>query len=381
MSSVQRKPVGQAARDQRQLALGELALQGLGLGADGDPSAAGGGAIGGRQQVGEALAHAGAGLEQADAAARRGGRPPRRPGRSGRVARRSPGGPPRARRRRSKAARQPSAAQARVAGRPSARGSALGKRARAPPRGAHGAQREGARSQPSRSASGCQAAARSRRRSVSESSAARSRSARKQAGRGPHVGEGPVRRLAEVEQRGEGAEAVAVDLGQEQQRGLQRVEAAGGRRRRAAARRRRAQHGEVEGDVLADDHGVAGEGAQLLVGRGEGRRAGEVVGRDAGQPLDLQGQRTARVDQGAPGGRDAQGGVEARSPDLDHAVAARVEPGGLGVDDDELCVALPACRRAYHGGRATTRAASGPCPRVRRRVPLGSRPDDPVRYH
>ncbi len=62
--------VRQHLGDQGELVRGELALQRLGLGADDDAAPCGGAVERRRQQVGEALAHAGAGLEQADAAAR-----------------------------------------------------------------------------------------------------------------------------------------------------------------------------------------------------------------------------------------------------------------------------------------------------------------------
>ena len=68
MSSDQRQPGGQGGLDQRQVVGGELALQRLCLGADQHALAARRRGEGGRQQVGEALAHAGARLEEADAA-------------------------------------------------------------------------------------------------------------------------------------------------------------------------------------------------------------------------------------------------------------------------------------------------------------------------
>ena len=59
----------QPGGDERQLGAGQLPLQRLGLGADEDAAAGGGARVGRRQQVPEALAHAGPGLEHADAAA------------------------------------------------------------------------------------------------------------------------------------------------------------------------------------------------------------------------------------------------------------------------------------------------------------------------
>ena len=69
MSSAQRQPGRQSGGDERQLGARQLPLQRLGLGAHDDAASGGGPCEGRRQQVGEALAHAGAGLEDADAAA------------------------------------------------------------------------------------------------------------------------------------------------------------------------------------------------------------------------------------------------------------------------------------------------------------------------
>ena len=62
-------PRRQSGGDERQLGAGQLPLQRLGLGAHEDAAAVGGPGVGRRQQVAEALAHAGPRLEDADAAA------------------------------------------------------------------------------------------------------------------------------------------------------------------------------------------------------------------------------------------------------------------------------------------------------------------------
>ena len=126
------------------------------------------------------------------------------------------------------------------------------------------------------------------------------------------VGQRAMRRLAELERRRHRGEAVAVDVGVEQKRGMERVEGPGTPRRCAAARRARAEHAQVEGDVLTDDEGVAGQLAQLVVDLGERRGSGQVVGRDAGETGDLQGQRVGGNGQADPGARDLQVGVDAR---------------------------------------------------------------------
>lgn len=121
------------------------------------------------------------------------------------------------------------------------------------------------------------------------------------------------------------------------------------------------EEADVEGHVVPDDAGIAGEG---LEGRERGRRvrrAAKVLIADAGEPRDGALEVTPGIDErgeSLAGAEPAVGGaVEADGADLDDAVARRIEAGGLEVDRDELLQVA----RFLAGRRRESGAAPGGC--------------------
>ena len=151
-----------------------------------------------------------------------------------------------------------------------------------------------------------------------------------------------------AEMLGHEVKGVAIELGEQDEGCLQCVEGRVGERRQAGVPRLQREPLEVEGQVLPYEYRVAGEGAQLPVGIGEARCAGKRLIGDAGQPLHVQRDRQAGIDELREAPSDGKASVRANSAQLDDAVVDRVETGGLGVDEDKL-------GRACGHGRQDTR--------------------------
>jgi hypothetical protein len=100
------------------------------------------------------------------------------------------------------------------------------------------------------------------------------------------------------------------------------------------------EKGNVEADVVPEERGaIAEEFGETPQRLGQWWRAGEVLGPDPGQARDGRSERAAGIDESdetvGDGELAARVAREAYGPDLDDAVAFRVETGGLEVDRDE----------------------------------------------
>ncbi len=327
----------QPGGDERQLGAGQLPLQRLGLGAHDDAAAGGRACVRRRQQVAEALAHAGASLEDADAAAgeHAGG---------GLGVGHLTG-----------AAAKAGEAAGEAGGSAGSAGNVVAGRIEllAPGAGLH--RQDGERPRAFRRLVGDE---RGRgfvgpRRARVEDGKRRPGDALEQApldlgeaGRAARevsehrrgrlgVRQRPVCGPGEPELLHQHGQRVAVQLGEEEERRLEGVEPAGRQRRRAAAPRRRRQVLAVEAGVVPHERRVAGELPQAGEGLRDTRRAGHVGVRDAGEPRDEQRDGQAGVDEGREAVGDGEVLVQADGADVDDAVAPGVETGGLGVDHDE----------------------------------------------
>ena len=169
------------------------------------------------------------------------------------------------------------------------------------------------------------------------------------------VGQRPVGARLQPELLDEDGQRVPVELGVEQQRGVERVEPVRDERRRAGAPRRRGQVFPVERRVVPDEDRVAGELAQAGERLRGSRGAGDVRVRDAREPGDEQRDRHAGVDQCREPSGDGEVFVQAHGADVDDAVGERVEAGGLGVDDHELGARTGHAPRIAEGRRAGRR--------------------------
>ena len=94
------------------------------------------------------------------------------------------------------------------------------------------------------------------------------------------------------------------------------------------------QHREIEAERVTDQHGAGNLAGDLRPGGGETRRAGHVQIADAMDLRRLVGNGSARIDQPAQRCLLVEpAAAERHHADFDDARLARIEAGGLGVDD------------------------------------------------
>ena len=331
-------PRRQPGGDERQLGAGQLPLQRLRLGAHDDAAAGGRAGIRRRQQVAEALAHAGPRLEDADAAAGEdvgGGlgvghltgaaaEPREAAGKAGHGV----AGPAGSAVIGSIQLIAPGAGgDGQDRQRPRALRRRVGDERRRRLVGLRGAGVQHGKRRPGDALEQAPFHVRQAGRATGEVSEHRRG--------GLRVRQRPVCGPREAELLHQDRQRVAVQFWEEQQRGLERVEPGARERRRAAAPRRGRQMVAVEGGVVPDERRVAGELAQAGKGLRDARGAGDGGVRDAGEPRDEQRYGHLGVDQGREAVGDGQVCVQADGPDVDDAVVLGVETGGLGVDHDE----------------------------------------------
>ena len=145
-----------------------------------------------------------------------------------------------------------------------------------------------------------------------------------------------MRLTRDAELVGQDGEGVAVELRVQQQRGFERVEPGVGQRRQTRPAGTGRQVVAVEADVVAGQYGAAGEVAQRREGIAERRCAAHIGVADVHEACDGQRDRHSRVDERREVFDDLQVGAQAHRADVDDPIVLRIQPGGLGVEDDEL---------------------------------------------
>lgn len=131
-------------------------------------------------------------------------------------------------------------------------------------------------------------------------------------------------------------QGVAIQLGEEEERRLERVEPCVAKRQKTGPARLGGQVGAVEARIVAHQNGGAGELGERREGRTEGRSSLQVHRFQVRESRDREGNRDAGVDERREGRAHVEVAPEPYRADIDDAVAFGVEPGGLYVDDDEL---------------------------------------------
>ena len=99
----------------------------------------------------------------------------------------------------------------------------------------------------------------------------------------------------------------------------------------------------VEGDVVPDEDGVAGERPEAGEASANGGAPARSASRDADHAGDEEGDRHAGIDERRKRSTIARSWPEADGADVDDAVAQRVEAGGLGVERRRTRVGRAAC--------------------------------------
>jgi hypothetical protein len=146
------------------------------------------------------------------------------------------------------------------------------------------------------------------------------------------VVERPVRpRLLEPQLAGKGGEAMAVDPREQDARDVKRVQDLPA----FGPEPGRGQEVDVEPCAVADRLTAVEKRGELLESSLRGRRLGQLLAVDAGQPEHGVGDAAAGIGEALQRAQDAVG-VEGHRSDFDHAVSFRVETGGLQVQGDVL---------------------------------------------
>ena len=160
-------------------------------------------------------------------------------------------------------------------------------------------------------------------------------------------------------------EAVALEGRQQDPREVERVE---DQPRPERLGEQRSQEEQVEGAAVGDQRGVAAEIGEPRGRLGRRRAAEDVVVGEADEALDGEGDRHLRIDDHLELVDRTHRLVVAHRADLEDAIAARREPGGLEVEGDEMV------QVRWRPGHAARRAAAQSSSAVRTTSSMPSTP-------
>ena len=170
-----------------------------------------------------------------------------------------------------------------------------------------------------------------------------------------------MRLALDAELRGQDRQCVAVELREQKQGRLKRVEPLVLERRKTSPAGASRQMLAVEAHVVPHEHGITGKLAQGSEGLGESRGIVYVVVRDTHQPGDEEGDRHSGIDEGHEAFPDLEVGPETHGSDVDDAVLLWIEARGLRVENAELrkcrghALRIAERRRRAAAGRAGRR--------------------------
>ena len=109
------------------------------------------------------------------------------------------------------------------------------------------------------------------------------------------------------------------------------------------------EEGEIEADVVPDEHRIAGEGGEARDRVRHRWCSGEIIVMDPREPCDRRREVATGIDERAeplPGLRAVRRETDPHGTDLDDAIRLRIEPRGLQVERDELLRSIADLGRA-----------------------------------